>query len=131
MHDELDSNVLARMSVAKGAVGDALARAPHRLQRRISHHRYAAMPMECRGVVADYDRRTDSLTVWSASQVVHWVRAQLAKSLDMAEAQIRVIAPDVGGGFGVKGHVYPEEYIFSLFYHNKYHNLQIYLEIES
>jgi carbon-monoxide dehydrogenase large subunit len=109
MHDELDSNVLARMSVAKGAVGDALARAPHRLQRRISHHRYAAMPMECRGVVADYDRRTDSLTVWSASQVVHWVRAQLAKSLDMAEAQIRVIAPDVGGGFGVKGHVYPEE----------------------
>ena len=109
LHDELDSNVLARMSVAKGDVADALARAPHRLQRRISHHRYAAMPIECRGVVADYDRRTDSLTVWSSSQVVHWVRAQLAKSLGMAEAQIRVIAPDVGGGFGVKGHVYPEE----------------------
>ena len=109
LHDDLDSNVLAFMSVAKGETERALAEAPHRLQRRISHHRYAAMPMECRGVIADYDRRTDTLTVWSASQVVHWVRGQLAKSLNMAEAQIRVIAPDVGGGFGVKGHVYPEE----------------------
>ncbi|MBT6276610.1 MAG: molybdopterin-dependent oxidoreductase, partial [Chromatiales bacterium] len=47
--------------------------------------------------------------VWTTSQVVHWVRAQLAISLNMSQAQIRVIAPDVGGGFGVKGHVYPEE----------------------
>ena len=109
LHTDLESNVLASMSVAKGDVASALAGAPHRLQRRVSHHRYAAMPMECRGVVADYDRRTDTLTVWTASQVVHWVRAQLARSLNMAEAQIRVIAPDVGGGFGVKGHVYPEE----------------------
>lgn len=109
VHDTLRSNVVAHMSVEKGDVGEALSRAPHWLQRCISHHRYAAMPMECRGVVADYDRRTDTLTVWSATQVVYWVRAQLAKSLGMAEAQIRVIAPDVGGGFGVKGHVYPEE----------------------
>jgi carbon-monoxide dehydrogenase large subunit len=109
MHDDLDSNVLVRMAVEKGDVAAVLAAAPHRLQRRIEHHRYAAMPIECRGVVADYDRRTDTLTLWSATQVVHWVRAQLAKSLGMAEAQIRVIAPDVGGGFGVKGHVYPEE----------------------
>lgn len=109
VHDSMRSNALATMRVDKGDVTNALARAPYRLTRQITHHRYAAMPMECRGVVASYHRRTDTLTVWSATQVVHWLRAQLAQSLQMAEAQIRVIAPDVGGAFGVKGHVYPEE----------------------
>jgi carbon-monoxide dehydrogenase large subunit len=109
IHHGLPSNVLGTMAVGKGNVTDALAHAPHQLTRQISHHRYAAMPMECRGVVADFDVRTGTLTVWSATQVVHWVRTQIASALRMAEAKVRVIAPDVGGGFGVKGHVYPEE----------------------
>lgn len=109
IHDDVPDNSFATMSVAKGDVASALARAPHRLRRQIVHHRYAAMPIECRGVVADYDRRTDALTIWVNSQVVHWVQAEVARSLGLSESQIRVIAPDVGGGFGVKGHVYPEE----------------------
>ncbi|HZU88249.1 MAG TPA: molybdopterin cofactor-binding domain-containing protein, partial [Stellaceae bacterium] len=73
------------------------------------HHRYTGMPLECRGVVAAYDRRTDSVTIWSATQVVHSVRREAAHILGLPEARVRVVALDVGGGFGVKGHVYPED----------------------
>ena len=109
VHEDIGSNSVAELRVRKGDGADALATAPNRLRRRFTHHRYAAMPMECRGVVADYDTRTDSLTVWSATQVVHWVRRELAHTLGMPEDRIRCIAPDVGGGFGGKGHVYPED----------------------
>ena len=65
--------------------------------------------MECRGVVSTYDLRTDSVTIWSSSQVVHWLRREASTVLNLPEARIRCVALDVGGGFGVKGHVYPEE----------------------
>ncbi len=113
IHDGLGHNVAAELHAKKGEGRAALAGAPHRLARRFVHHRYAAMPMECRGVVADYDRRTDSLTVWSSTQVVHWVRREISYALGMPEERIRVIAPDVGGGFGVKGHVYPEDVLIA------------------
>jgi carbon-monoxide dehydrogenase large subunit len=71
------------------------------------------MPMECRGVVAEYDSRTDSITVWSSTQVVHWVRREVANALGMPEDRVRVVAPDVGGGFGGKGHVYPEDILIA------------------
>jgi carbon-monoxide dehydrogenase large subunit len=79
------------------------------LKRRFYHHRYAAVPMECRGVVSEYDRRTDSATIWSSTQVVHWVRREVATTLGLPEARVRCIALDVGGGFGGKGHAYPED----------------------
>lgn len=109
IHEQNGTNLLAEFSIAKGDVAAALAGAPHRLKRRFSHHRYAAMPMECRGVLAQHDRRTDSLSVWSSTQVVHWVRREIATTLGVSEAKVRCIAPDVGGGFGGKGHVYPED----------------------
>ncbi len=65
--------------------------------------------MECRGVVAAYDPRTQSMTIWSSTQVVHWVRREAAALLGLPEARVRCIALDVGGGFGGKGHVYPED----------------------
>ena len=67
------------------------------------------MPMECRGVVSAYDARTDYITIWSSTQVVHWVRREAAAVLQLPEARVRCLALDVGGGFGVKGHVYPED----------------------
>ncbi|MBM3486890.1 MAG: xanthine dehydrogenase family protein [Alphaproteobacteria bacterium] len=109
LHAEVGSNVISVMSTKKGDGAAALARAKHRIKRRYYHHRYAAMPMECRAVVADYDIRTDSLTVWSSTQVVHWIRKEIGSILGMPEERVRVIAPDVGGGFGGKGHVYPED----------------------
>ena len=111
IHPGIGTNAVAELHVEKGDVAGAMETAPHRIRRRFRHHRYAAMPIECRGVAAEYDRRTDSLTVWSSTQVVHWIRKEIAFSLGMAEEKIRVLAPDVGGGFGGKGHVYPEDLI--------------------
>jgi len=109
IHDALKTNLLGAFSVAKGDTDAVMARAPHRLQRRFHHHRYAAMPIECRGVAALHDQRTDSVTIWSATQIVHWVRREAAAILGLPEARVRCLALDVGGGFGVKGHVYPED----------------------
>ena len=109
VHEQFGTNLIGEFTVGKGDADGALARAPHRLHRRFHHHRYSAMPMECRGVVASYDVRTDSLTIWSSTQMVHVVRSAVATALGIAEASVRCIAPDVGGGFGVKGHVYPED----------------------
>jgi aerobic carbon-monoxide dehydrogenase large subunit len=109
VHDRFDTNLIGEFSVGKGDAGAALASAPHRLKRRFYHHRYAAVPMECRGVVSEYDRRTDSATIWSSTQVVHWVRREVATTLGLPEARVRCIALDVGGGFGGKGHAYPED----------------------
>lgn len=109
LHEQYATNLIGEFTVAKGHADAALARAPHRLRRRFYHHRYAAMPMECRGVAATFDARTDTMTVWSSCQVVHWLRREASAVLGMPEARIRCLALDVGGGFGVKGHVYPED----------------------
>ena len=109
IHDRFATNLIGAFSVGKGDVTAALARAPHKLRRRFYHHRYAAAPMECRGVASAYDPRTDSVTIWSSTQVVHWVRREVASVLRLPEARVRCLALDVGGGFGIKGHVYPED----------------------
>jgi aerobic carbon-monoxide dehydrogenase large subunit len=109
VHDRFGTNLIGAFTIAKGDADGALARAPRKLKRRFHHRRYAAMPMECRGVVGLHDPRTDSVTIWSATQVVHWVRREAAAVLKLPEARIRCLALDVGGGFGVKGHVYPED----------------------
>jgi aerobic carbon-monoxide dehydrogenase large subunit len=113
IHEQFGTNLVGEFSIGKGNAQAAIARAPHKLKRRFHHHRYAAIPMECRGDLAQYDGRTDTLTLWSSTQVVHWVRREVAGTLSMPESRVRVIAPDVGGGFGVKGHVYPEDLLIS------------------
>ena len=113
VHDRLHTNLIGAFSVGRGDAEAALARAPHRLRRRFYHHRYAALPMECRGVVAAYDPRTNSATIWSSTQVVHWVRREAAALLGLPEARVRCVALDVGGGFGGKGHVYPEDLLIA------------------
>ena len=109
IHDKFATNLIGAFTIGKGDVDAALARASHKLKRRFHHHRYAAAPMECRGVVGAHDPRTDSVTIWSATQVVHWVRREAASVLGLPEARVRCLALDVGGGFGLKGHVYPED----------------------
>jgi aerobic carbon-monoxide dehydrogenase large subunit len=109
VHERFGTNLIGAFSVGRGDVDAAIAAAPRRLRRRFYHHRYAAVPLECRGVVAAFDRRTQSATIWSSTQVVHWVRREAAALLGLSEAQVRCVALDVGGGFGGKGHVYPED----------------------
>jgi carbon-monoxide dehydrogenase large subunit len=117
IHERFNTNLIGEFSVGRGDANAALARAPHRLKRRFYHHRYAAVPMETRGVLSAYDRRTDSVTIWSSTQVVHWVRREAAALLGIPEARVRCVAPDVGGGFGGKGHVYPEDMLMTFLAH--------------
>lgn len=109
IHERFNTNLIAEYRFEKGDVDKALASAPHVIRERFYNHRYTAMPMECRGVLSDYDERTDMLTVWSSTQMAHWVRRDVAGTLGLPESKVRCVAPDVGGGFGVKGHVYPDD----------------------
>src|SRR5882724_6444462 len=89
LHDKYGTNLIGEFRVGKGDVETALQKAPHRLKRRFHHHRYAAIPMECRGVISAYDERADSITVWSSCQVVHWLRREASTVLNLPEARIR------------------------------------------
>lgn len=109
VHEESNDNVVFSFGVSKGNVDQALRDAPHRLRERFRHHRYCAAPLEGRGVVAWVEPKTNILTAWSSTQMPHLVRRQIAAQLDLPEESVRVIAPDIGGGFGPKVFVYPEE----------------------
>ena len=91
-----------------GDVDEAFHRADHVVTGRYALPRLAAVPMETRGCVAEYDQARDELTVWASVQDTHRPRAQLAHILGRPEARIRIIAPDVGGAFGSKGVIAPE-----------------------
>ena len=109
LHDDVDDNVVFHFSIAKGDADRAFADAPHRIEERLHHRRHGGIPMEGRGVVAMAEVKPRRLTVWSSTQVPHSVRRQIASQLGLAEETIRVVAPHVGGGFGPKVVVYPEE----------------------
>ncbi|MCL6551892.1 MAG: xanthine dehydrogenase family protein molybdopterin-binding subunit [Firmicutes bacterium] len=108
LHDEIPDNVLARWRRAAGDVEGAFARAAHVVRQTFHIPRLAGAPIEPRGALAAYDPGTDVLTLWISAQDPHRPRAQLARVLDRPEDRIRVITPDVGGGFGVKGALPPE-----------------------
>src|SRR5262249_31439573 len=109
VHDESKDNVVFSFEVHKGNIDQALRAAPYTLRERFRHHRYCAAPLEGRGVVAWVEPKTNILTVWSSTQMPHLVRRQIAAQLNLPEETVRVIAPDIGGRFGPKVFVYPEE----------------------
>ncbi len=83
--------------------------AAHRVQLTVEQQRLAGVPLEPRGVLARWDEAPGELTVWTSTQAPFRIRAELARILGLDETRVRVIAPDVGGGFGVKGGPYREE----------------------
>jgi carbon-monoxide dehydrogenase large subunit len=109
LYPEWGDNVSLSFSHAIGDVEGALARADVVVRETLRVHRYAGMPMEPRGVVADPTGRDGQLTVWDSTQIPHAVQAALAEALGLPGHRVRVIAPDVGGGFGTKASLYPEE----------------------
>jgi carbon-monoxide dehydrogenase large subunit len=86
-----------------------LAVSPVRLRRQFRMNRQATVSLECRGVLAHWDHRNDELTVHLSTQGGHVVRIGLAQALGLPENKVRVIAPDVGGGFGGKNRLMPED----------------------
>ncbi len=107
VHDDVPDNVAGRLTFRTGAVEAALGRSPHVARERLLVARGGGQPMETRGVMADY--RGGLLTVWASSQVPHQIRQFISHVLGVAPHEVRVLAPDVGGGFGAKLIVYPED----------------------
>ncbi len=101
-------NAFIASTVSEGDVA-ALAAAPVRLRRRFRTHRQATASLECRGTLADWDPRLEELVIYMSSQGPHVMRLGLGQALGLAEHKIRVIAPDVGGGFGGKNRLLPED----------------------
>jgi carbon-monoxide dehydrogenase large subunit len=109
VHDALETNLADKTSRLWGDIEAAFDGAHRVVRARIRNQRLAGVPIEPRGVVAVSDRWGPSVTVWSATQVPHSVRDEIATFLDLPQSGVRVIAPEVGGGFGAKLSVYPEE----------------------
>jgi len=109
VHDEWPDNLAAVSAGETGNLGAGFDRAELVVEGRFAYARVAGMPIEPRGVLASPDATTGVLTVWASTQVPFAVRSGIADALGLPEERIRVIVPEVGGGFGVKGHAYPED----------------------
>jgi carbon-monoxide dehydrogenase large subunit len=109
VNEEWPDNLAGVTTSTKGNPAEALAVAPVVVSARLAYPRVAGMPLETRGVLAAPDPIGGGLTVWTSTQVPFAVRSGIAPVVGLPEERVRVIVPDVGGGFGVKGHVYPEE----------------------
>ncbi len=114
LHPHLGDNLAAVFSVRVGDPDAAFAAADRVVSGRFYVQRYTGMPLEPRGVAAVWDAGREHLTVWTSTQWPHTVRQSLSVILRLPEQSIRVIAPDVGGGFGIKQDVYPEEVVLAL-----------------
>ena len=114
LHRQLGDNLAASFDVRVGNPEAAFAAADRVVRGRFYVQRYTGMPLEPRGVAAVWDAGRGHLTLWSSTQWPHTLREALAVLLDLPEHAVRVIAPDVGGGFGVKQDIYPEEVVIAL-----------------
>src|SRR5262249_9874090 len=111
VHGAERDNLIVVSASQVGHVARAFEQADVIVEAKLTYPRVAGMPIEPRGVLAAVDGATGVLMVWSSTQVPFAVRSALADALGLSEDRIRVIVPEVGGGFGVKGHVYPEDII--------------------
>lgn len=109
IYDEFDDNIAFTMPLDAGDVDGAFAEADHVVSQRFVNQRLIPNSIEPRGVLAEYLPGEGTLTVWSSTQVPHHLKTILSLLLDFPEQLVRVIAPEVGGGFGSKLNVYPEE----------------------
>src|SRR5437899_2134682 len=114
LHDGLEANIAADFTVRVGDADAAFRSADVTTRATYYVHRYTGMPLETRGVAAAWDAGTGQLTLWSSTQWPHTLRDALRDVLRLPEHRIRVVAPDVGGGFGVKQEIYPEEVLLPL-----------------
>jgi len=113
VHEEWGDNVMCYNELTAGEVEEAFRTAAVVVSERFQTNRHHALPLETRGCVGNYEEAMDQLTLWTSSQMPHMVRTELAETLDFPEHAIRVIAPDVGGGFGLKCHLFPEEIVIT------------------
>jgi len=106
---DMENNIGHTWTRKRGEVDEAFASAARVVSLSLNSQRLAGVAMETRAVLAAPDPFTNGLTVWTSTQAAHGVRTELAKLLKLPENSVRVIAPDVGGGFGVKIGLYAED----------------------
>src|SRR5262245_28457114 len=106
---ELNSNIAATYKVTYGDAEGAFAKAAHVFHEELWQHRGSAHPIEGRGLIAEWRGDNDSMTVWASTQKAHDLFQSLTALLGFDESRLRVVTPDVGGGFGPKLCVYPED----------------------
>jgi carbon-monoxide dehydrogenase large subunit len=109
IHDHWTSNLYVETRIETGDIEAARKSAPVTVHKSLRMGRHAGVSLECRGVLAHHDRRMDELVIYSSTQFPHVVRSVLAECLGISEGKLRVVAPDVGGGFGIKNNFNPEE----------------------
>jgi len=109
LYEKWGDNVIFHDAFRSEGTSEAFAEADMVVKERLVSNRYSPTPIENRGVVASYDREKDYLTVWASTQFPHVMRTFLSEVLGFPENRIRVIAPNVGGGFGIKSAIFPDE----------------------
>ena len=111
VHPANGTNLAGTAEINVGDVDAAFAGADYVRQEEFHTNRHTANPMETRGLVASYDTSDGHLRVWGPTKVSHTNRAILARHLEIDEERIHFIEPDVGGGFGVRGEFYAEDFL--------------------
>jgi carbon-monoxide dehydrogenase large subunit len=109
IHEKFGDNIAYKMTAGEGDIDAAFSAAERTLKQRVLHTRLAPIAMEPRGVLARYFPGEEELTLWSSTQIPHLMRTQVALMIGIPENKLRVITPEVGGGFGSKLNVYAEE----------------------
>ncbi|HET8782464.1 MAG TPA: xanthine dehydrogenase family protein molybdopterin-binding subunit [Pyrinomonadaceae bacterium] len=109
IHDAWSDNIAYRLTSGEGDIEAAFSAADRVVKQRVLHQRLAPIAMEPRGVLARYFPGEEELTLWSSTQIPHLMRTQVALMIGIPENKLRVITPEVGGGFGSKLNVYAEE----------------------
>lgn len=113
LHDAWVGNIASKFSHNQADMPHAMANAPRRMTRRFWFGRQTPMTLETRGCLADFDADAMTLTAWVSTQAHYNVRQNLSTILDLPEYNVRVIAEDVGGGFGGKSRTFAEEIVVS------------------
>ena len=103
IHADLADNILFHRRFGEGDVDSALAEADLVIEQTFTFPRQTAIPIEARGVIAAFDAASNRFTIWSSTQSPHQARLIFAHVLGVPEGDVRVIAPDIGGSFGIKG----------------------------
>ena len=109
LHPELGDNLAFRKVIDTGDVDAAFAAADIVVDGTFSFGRHTAVSLESRALLADYDKHTRRLTLYTSSQVPHMIQTVFARTLGVPEHNVRVVAPDVGGSFGLKIHTFGDE----------------------
>jgi aerobic carbon-monoxide dehydrogenase large subunit len=109
VHDGIAENVILSRRFSQGDVAASFDGAAAVVRDRFRFHRHAAVSIENRGCLASYEAGTGMLTLWSSTQIPGMIRDALTELLEIPAHRLRVVAPDVGGGFGMKSALYPEE----------------------